>query len=494
MFEHLLHGFSIIFTSFNFGLIIIGTVLGVFNGMTPGLGVTTGVALALPFTFGMPPETALMFLCAVYMASQYGGSISAILINTPGTGAAVATVFDGYPMALKGEAGKALSISAIASSIGGLLGVIILIFLSVPLSMAALRFNAPEYTDLGILGLAVIIVLIKEDVIKGLISAVLGLLISTVGVDVFTGQARFTLGSYYLYNGIPLVPAMIGLFALSEMFKMTEELLIKSKIVDHFSSELISLKELKKIMPTIFRSSGLGTLIGILPGAGATIGALISYSYAKNRSKTPEEFGKGCIEGVAAPEAANNASVGGALVPLLTLGIPGSAATAILVGALTMHGITPGPQLFEKNLNVVYGLFASLIVVCFLQMAVGLSGAKLFPKLISIRKSILLPAILAIIVMGTFSLNATIFDVWVMFIFGLLGYVFQRIRIPSAPMVLAIILGYIIESNFRRSLVLGDGSLLIFFTRPITVFIMIASVFFVVWSIRKIKKPGLLNK
>ncbi|MDN5346928.1 MAG: putative tricarboxylic transport rane protein [Clostridia bacterium] len=477
MLENMLMGFDVIFSWQNLLLIVLGVSIGILVGATPGLSGSTGVALLLPFTFGLPVTSSLVVLCALYTAAEYGGSITAIAINTPGTPAAVATAFDGYPLFQQGKGGKALGVSIVASTYGGLFSTLVLIFASVPLANFALRFGPPEYFALGVFGLTIIASLSSENWVKGFVAAVLGLLLKTVGVDPFSGYPRFIFGKFELMNGFHIVPVLLGLFAVSEVFRMLEEEIGERKLMDKtFGRILPTIKEYIGLIPTILRSGVIGVVIGVMPGAGATIASLISYDQAKKMSKNPEKFGKGALEGVAASEAANNASVGGALIPLLALGVPGSATTAILVGALMMKNITPGPELFSKMPEVVYGLFASLLLANIVMLIVGLGATNIWVRVNRIPKTVLCAAILAISFVGSYAIGNSLFDVWVLLGFGVLGYVFKRYGFPVAPIVLAMVLGFMVESSFRRALLTSGGDYRIFFHSGISVALLIMAV------------------
>ncbi len=449
-----------------------GIIIGIFVGVMPGLSASTGVALMVPFTYGMHPLIALILLAAVYTASAYGGCITAIAINTPGTPAAVALSFDGYALTKRGEPGRALGSAVVANCTGGIIGTFILVLFSVPLAKAALAFGPPEYFALAIFGLTIVVSMEQKNMLKGAVSTVLGLLLMTIGLDPISGYMRFTFGVPELTDGIAFIPALIGLFAVGEVLLNIERYEAVQAGLQTFSSKMPSGKELWGLKRSILQSSAVGTVIGVVPGAGATIAAFIAYNEARRTSKTPEEFGKGSLEGIAAPAAAAGGSVGGALVPLLTLGIPGSAATAVLVGALMLHGVTPGPELFAgKNSYLVYGLFASLVLGNAFLLAFGILGNRLWVKIISAPKALLFPVILVIAFVGSYGVANSLFDVVICLVFGILGWILRRYGFPTAPLVLALILGYMAESNFRRALIMGDAS--IFLTRPVSAIMLV---------------------
>jgi len=447
-------------------MMLIGVIVGIVVGVLPGLSPSIGVALMLPVTFGLSPISALVLLVSVYLASNYGGSITAIAINTPGTPGAVATTFDGYELTKQGKPLHALITSLTASTVGGIIGTIILILFSVPLAALALSFESYEYFALGVFGLTIISSLAGKSPIKGFISSGIGLLLITIGFDTQLPFSRFTMGISNLADGIEFIPALIGLFALGEIFYSIEkgdsDKVDKKAKVD--LSSTLPIKELLKLKMLMFKSAIIGTLVGCIPGAGGTIATFIAYDNAKSSSKHPEKFGHGSLEGVAAPEAANNGSVGGALVPLLTLGIPGSASTAVLIGALMIHKLNPGPELFNKEPGLVYGIFVSLFFANIFMLIIGLLGNKLWVKIIAAPKSMLYPIILALSFIGSYFIQNSVFDVGICISFGILGWLLKRGNFPTAPVILGLILGKMIEENLRLSLIKGEW--IDFFTRP----------------------------
>ncbi|NEU30190.1 C4-dicarboxylate ABC transporter permease [bacterium LRH843] len=453
--------------------IVLGVLIGIIIGSLPGLTATMGVALILPVTFSMGPVVGLLLLIGVYFGGVYGGSITAILISTPGTPASAATALDGYAMTKKGLAHKALTISTLSSSIGGMLSVFILIIIAPQLAAFALNFSAPESFALAAFGLSIISSISGESLVKGLIAGVMGLLIATIGLDPINAYARFTFESTNLMGGLSFIPIMIGLFAVSEALKSIETIFSKDQFTSGITKAKLKWKEFKRLIATILRSTGIGTFIGMIPGAGPDVAAFVSYNEAKRFSKEPEQFGKGSHEGVAAPEAANNSCTGGAMIPLLTLGIPGDAVTAVLLGAFLVQGLRPGPLLFENNIEIVYALFVGMIIANLLLMVFGLLGIRLFTKILLVPKVILTPIIIILSVVGSYAIGNNFFDVWVMFVFGVIGYFMQRFGFPASPVVLALILGPMLESNLRRSLVMSHGSFDVFFTRPISCTLLI---------------------
>lgn len=489
MLEHLLTGFSTVLGSNVLLMILLGTVVGYFIGSLPGLTPSIGIALLIPFTFGMEPVAALVLLVSLYVAAEYGGGITAILLNAPGTPAAAATAFDGYPLASQGQAGKALTISIVASAIGAFISTILLIFTAVPMANFALNFGPAEYFALALFGLSLVSSLSEGSLIKSLIAMFIGLLVVTIGMDPINGVPRFAFTTDLL-GGVPFLPALIGLFALSEVFYMLETKQAKTKTISKI--EKFSFKatrvELSKIKLTLLRAPILGYVIGIIPGAGVTIASLISYNEAKRASKNRDTFGKGNPEGIAASEGANNAAVPGSLAPLLALGIPGSASAAILIGALTIQGVQPGPLLFTEYPKIPYSIFASLLISIPIMLAVGLWGVRLWVNVTLIPKRLLAVIVAGICLLGAYAYSNSMYSVWIMLIAGVIGYLFRKINIPTTPIVLAMVLGFMMEVNFRRALVVSDGNFLFFLSRPIAfVLIALATVTLLVPIIRSLK-------
>ena len=470
MIENLAAGFVLVAQWQNALAIVVGSIVGYLVGALPGLSAGMGIALLLPFTFYMPPLTSLVLLTSLYSAAEYGGSITAVLINVPGEAGATPTTFDGYPLTQKGQPGKALGISIVASAYAGLASTIALILVSIPLAQIALRFGPPEYFALGIFGLTTVAGLAGKSWVKGFIAVLFGLLITTIGVDAVSGTSRYIFAKS-LYEGIPLIPVLVGLFAISEVFETMEEM-GERLVYRTFSGTLPTLQEYLGTHTAMLRGTIIGFIIGIVPGAGKAVASFIAYNEERRASKHPELFGTGVLEGVAAPEAANNAVVGGALVPLLSLGIPGSAAAAVLIGAFTIQGLQPGPLLFVKEPGLVYGLFASLLIGNLVMLAMGLLGTKLWAKVLEVPKNILTPIVLAICLFAAYAESGNVFTVWLALLFGILGYFLRKYGFPVAPIVLAIVLGSMIEISFRRSLILSDGSLAILVTRPVALVIL----------------------
>ncbi len=490
--SHLVEGFGVIGGFIPILIIMLGVIMGIIAGAMPGLSPSMGVALLVPFTYTMSPTLALILLVSIYIAANYGGSITAVTINAPGTPASVVTAFDGYPLTKKGKPGIGLGVSLISSTVGGFIGTLILIFFSAPLAKVALKFHPAEYFALAIFGLTTVASLGGKNWIKAFIAAIFGLLINTIGIDPISGVSRFTFGISFLYDGFALIPALIGLFALSEIFKQLEEGGHKAKAKVDLSSNWPTIRDYLKLKFTIIRSSIIGTIIGILPGAGATIASFISYDATKRLSKNPEDFGKGEVRGVAAAEAANSSSVGGALVPLLTLGIPGSATTAVLIGALMIHDLTPGPRLFVSNPGLVYGLFASLLVANVVLLVFGLFGSRLWIKVTNIPKKILFPLIFAVSIIGSFAVQNSFFDIISCLAFGVFGWILRRNKYPVAPIILGMVLGNIAETNFRRAVMMGGYD--VFFTRPASLILLILGLVSLIFAFIKSNKNPKINK
>ncbi len=471
--SHLLEGLGSLMGPIPLLVIAAGVVVGILGGAMPGISPSMAVALLLPFTFGMTPSMGLVMLCAIYLAANYGGSITAVMINTPGTPSAVVTAFDGYPLTRNGKAGTALGISLIASVVGGFVGIIILVLFSAPLARFALKFWPAEYFALAILGLSTIASLGGGRWLESFIAVLLGLLLNTIGLDPLSGVSRYTFDVLRLYDGFSFIPVLIGLFALSEVFSGIEsgEIGHPPAAPDKERSPWPSLRDYMKLKFSMLRAGVLGTVIGIFPGAGGTIASFIAYDVEKRLSKNPAEFGQGAPAGVAAAEASNSASVGGALVPLLTLGIPGSSSAAVLIGALMIHNLQPGPELFTKHPEIIYSLFSSLLVANGFILALGLLGARLWIKAALIPKRLLYPLIFAFSFIGSYAVRSSVFDVGVCLVFGLVGWLLSRAKFPVSPVVLGMILGTMIEKNLRATLMMGGFSL--FVQRPLSLTLLL---------------------
>ncbi len=466
---------SLVFTWPVLTAMVVGILLGILVGALPGLTATMGVALLIPLTIGMDPAPAILMLMAIYGAAIYGGSIPAILLHTPGTPAAAATALDGYPLALQGKAASTLCVVTLTSTIGGLISGFALLLLAPPLSVWALKFGPPEYFLLACFGLTALASLASGSMLKGLIAGAFGLLLGSVGVDIMTGFARYHFGLVVLIGGLPLIPVLIGLFALSEVLMISETAHDKkpSSLFVKGWGILSALSDITKDKMNVLRSSIIGIIVGVLPGTGADIASWIAYGEARRFSKHPERFGKGAIGGVIASEVANNAATAATMVPALTLGIPGGAAAAVILGALLIQGLRPGRELFTVHAEMTYTVMVGFI---FAKIFMGIIGLLIVPHMAHITRvprGIVAPLVVALCVVGSFAIAYQMYDVWIMLIFGLLGYLMRKFGFPPAATVLGLILGPIAELGLRQSLVLGEGALLAyFFGRPISVVLM----------------------
>jgi putative tricarboxylic transport membrane protein len=459
-------------------VVLVGTVAGLIIGALPGLSAVSGVALLLPFTFTMDPAQGLIMLSAVYMSAEYGGSISAILINTPGTSGAACTTLDGTPMTRRGEAQEALYLSLLGGTVGGLFGAIVLIFLTQPLAQASLLLGPSEIFWVAVAGLALVASLSGDNIVKGLLGTALGIGMTLVGQDIVTGDMRFTFDDYRLVGGIPLVPALLGLFTVASVLNLLEQpneavapLNIRKGVMAHVIGRMAKMKIL------LLWTSALGTIIGIIPGAGASISAFVAYGEAKRISKRPEEFGKGSWEGVVAPETANNAVVGGALVPLLSLGIPGSGSAAIMFGALAVHGIIPGPRLFTERAELAYTFMIGLLFTVAAMLIVGLLTIRWSSLIVRAPRTMMVPGVLVLAVIGAYGLSNSVFDVYVLVAVGLVGYLLAKLDVPLVTVALGLVLGRLMEESYQQAALLAgvdERSILFYFlSRPLTLVLML---------------------
>ena len=491
MFDLLVTGFSIVFAPATFLFIVGGTIIGVIFGAMPGVSASMAVALALPFAYAMKPIVAIAFLVSVYCASITGGGITAILFKIPGTPSSAPTTFDGYPMAQRGEAGKALGYSLIASAFGGLVAAFAMALISPQLAAVALKFGPSELFAVSFLGLSVLSCLDSDNIVKTLISGCIGLLLACIGMDPMLGIARFTFGSSTLLGGIEMIPVMIGLFAVTEVLKQTN----KQKKIDvekdstakggDTSAKLPSFKELWDTKWSMIRASIIGTVVGILPGAGATIASFLAYAIEKKVSKHPELLGTGIPDGIVASEAANNGATGGAMVPLLSLGIPGGNAAAIMMTALVIQGVQVGPLLIKQQPEYLASVFASMFVTNIVMVIVSMGIARVFAKILSVPYSILGPVIVMLATIGAYATNNNTGDVVLMVGAGIIGYLFSKLKYNSAALVLGLVLGQMCESNFRRAYTLTNGSIIAIFSKPITFVIVAACVIMLVYPFVK---------
>jgi len=470
MLGDLLAGFVRALSFSNLGFLLFGGTLGTILGMLPGLGPATGVAVLLPLTFILPPDTAMITLAGIYYGAMYGGSRSSILINTPGDGAAIAATFDGYPMTEKGEAESALAMAAIASFIGGIIAVILMAFLSKPIANFAIKFGSGEMFALMIFAFSATVSITRGSPLKGLMSLMFGLMISTVGQDLQTGVFRYTFGMTSLQSGVDFLIVIIGVYAMGEVLYNFELIHIAVKKVQKtFGRIWVTMDQFKRCIIPILRSTPIGFIIGVLPGSGGTLGSLVAYNTEKQINKNGDQFGKGAIEGVAAPEAANNAAATGALIPLLTLGIPGSGTTAVMLGALMMLGLKPGPLLFEQQSGVVWALIASMIIGNLLLAIINLPFAEILVRVLAVPKKILFTLIIGLAFLGTYTFNYNIFDLYILIVFGIIGYLMKKFDMPITPMILAVIIGGKTENIFRRALQISRGNIGIFFDSWISI-------------------------
>lgn len=474
----------------NLTLLIGSTLAGVVIGAMPGLTSTIAIGLLIPLTFTLSKETAFIMMVAIYCGAMYGGSIPGILLNLPGTPTAAISALDGVPMTRAGEGGRALGISAMSSSFGGVLSGVVLIFLSMQLSTLALLFASPEYFALAVFSLCVVVSLAAKNLVKGIISVGLGLMLSVIGIDATTPVARYTFGIDEIIIGIPVVPATIGLFCVAEAFRMVAEPGSKAAFRHSATGILATLGEFRKLWSTVVKSSVIGTFIGALPGAGSVTAAFLSYAEARRRSKTPEKFGTGAPEGIAAAEAANNAVTGGSLVPMLTLGIPGDTNTLMMLGAMLVQGLVPGPTLFREEpllINVIYltVIFASLLI-----LPLGVFCSKYIARVALVDRKFLLPFILVLAISGPSISYGHIYYFWITIIFGFAGYILQSGGFSVLSLGLALILGPLVERSLRSALMLSDNGIAVFFTRPISLTLMLASAAVLFFGIWRNRQPG----
>jgi putative tricarboxylic transport membrane protein len=461
----------------------IGVFVGLVVGMIPGMTISTGIIVVLPVTFVLSADISIALLLGLYVGGMTGGSFSAVLLNIPGTPSASATAMDGFPMASRGEAGRALGIAISASFVGGLFSFLCLFFIAPLLAMVALEFRTEDMFSLVFFGLTIICSFAARSLVKGLLSAALGLALVTIGQDPVMGTARFTFGQANLMAGVHFLTAMIGLFAVPQLVENLMSTETASRTQAKLKSVLPRLSDLKAMRLPVFIGSITGAFLGILPGAGGPIAAFISYDYSRRASKTPEKFGKGCAEGVAAPESANNAVTGGALIPMMTLGIPGDPVTAILIGALMVHGLAPGPLLFMERGDFAYGIIFSFFWANIFNFIIAILGVRLLVKLLATPRALLMPTVAVLCVIGSYALRNNFFDVYVMLFFGFVGLAMRWLGMPVVPMLLALVLGSQLEEHLRVALIASKGSVAIFFTSPISLTFLGLSVLSIVWSL-----------
>lgn len=468
-FEGLLQGFQVAFSWEGIIFVFIGVLFGTIIGMIPGLGPISAIAIMIPITYGMNPTIALVMMAGVYYGSMYGGSTSSILLNAPGVAGTVAAAFDGYPMAKQGKAGKALAISAICSFVGGTVSVVLLMLFAPMLASVAIYFGPPEYFALMLLGLTAIASLSDGSTLKALTSAVLGFMVVTIGIDSQTGTTRFTFGSVNLLDGIDFLIVALGVFALAEVCFLILNRKESMSAFKNIGSLKLSKSDFKEMTGPMTRQSFLGFLLGILPGAGATISSFIAYISEKRLAKKPEEFGKGSIKGLAAPETANNAATSGAFVPLLSLGIPGSGTTAVMLGAFLVLGVQPGPLLMTENPTVFWGVIASMYIGNVFLLILNLPLIPYFVKILAVPRPLLISLVIVFSMVGVYAVSFSTFDLYLLVLFGILGYLMRIFAFPAAPFILAFILGGMMEQMLRQSLTISDGSFMIFLQSPLAV-------------------------
>jgi putative tricarboxylic transport membrane protein len=483
LFQFLGQGFVVALSPVNLLYGFIGVFIGTLIGVLPGIGPPGALGILLPATYYLPPVSSLIMLSGIYYGAMYGGSTTSILVNIPGEAASVVTCIDGYQMARKGRAGPALGISVLGSFIAGTLGICGLVLLSPPLAHFALRFGPPEYFALMVAGLVVLSYLTHGSVLKGLMMASTGLILGAVGLDTITGISRYTFDILVLSDGIGFIPVVMGLFGVAEVLTSLEETTRRDVFKTSLHGLLPGMQDWKESAGAIARGSVLGFLLGILPGGGAVLASFVSYAVEKKVSRNPENFGKGAIAGVAGPESANNAASSGAFIPLLSLGIPSNAATAILLGALLIYGITPGPLLMRNEPELFWGVIASMYIGNVMLVILNMPLIGLWVGLLKVPYRFLFPLILLFCLIGVYSVNSSAIEVIIMVIFGFIGYILRKYRYEPAPMVLALILGPMLEVNFRQSLILSHGDLSIFFRRPISAVLFFVSAMLLVYPI-----------
>ncbi|GER22409.1 hypothetical protein NCCP1664_09060 [Zafaria cholistanensis] len=483
--QPVMDGFGVVLDPTNLLYCLLGVVIGMLIGVLPGLGPAATIAILLPLTYGVEPVTAIIMLAGIFYGAQYGGTITSVLLRLPGEASSVVTVFDGYMLAKQGKAGTALGIAAIGSFIGGTVGIIGLTFLAPLVAGFALDFGPPEYAALALLGILLVATISNGSKSKALIAAAFGLLLATVGRDVFTGTERFTFGNMSLADGIDFVPVAMGLFGLGEILYNLEERHRAAKAPAKVANVWPSRADLKQSSGAIGRGSVLGFFLGILPGGGATISSMAAYALEKKRAKNPERFGQGAVEGVAAPETANNAAATSSFIPLLTLGIPANATMALMFGALLIQGVTPGPQLVEQHPDLFWGVVNSMYIGNILLLIMSIPLVGVFVRILRVRAAILAPITALITLLGAYTINNSMFDVSLVVFFGIVGYLMKKFGFEPGPLVLAFVLGELLEANLRRSLLVFNGDLSGVFGRPISLSLLLVFVVVAVWPALK---------
>jgi len=476
--HNLIAGFSAALLPINLFWVAVGVLVGTLVGILPGLGPPATLAILLPLTTSLPPATGLILMAGIYHGAKFAGATTSILLNIPGEPSSVVLCFDGHELAKQGRAGPAMGMSAISGFIASTFGVIALTFAAPVVAQLAINFGPPEYAALMAFALLLVIMMASESPLKGLLSMALGLLLSTVGVDLFSGQERFTLGTAALSDGIEFITLSVGVFAVAEVLINVEKYTGRPlfTVPSGIRNLLPSKADLLRCRWAIAQGSILGFFVGALPGGGSTVASFLSYTLVKRTSRTPERFGKGAIEGVAAPEAANNSESGGAMIPLLSLGLPGTASTAVMLAALLLYGLQPGPLLFTEHPEIGWPVIASLYIGNIALLVLNLPMIPIWVKVLKIPYWLLYPAILVLAIVGVYSVRSSLFDVWLLALFGLLGYAFRKLAVPAAPMLMAFVLGPMAENALRQSLVLSRNSPLIFVQRPISAVILAVAV------------------
>ena len=489
--NYLYLGFSVALQPMNLFYCFLGVLIGTLVGVLPGLGPVAAMSLLLPATFHTSPVASIIMLSGIYYGAMYGGSTTSILVNIPGEAASVMTCLDGYQMARQGRAGPALGISAFSSFFAGTIGIVGMLLISIPLVNFALRFGPPEYFSLMVLGLMVLTFLTSASMLRALMMAAFGLIVGTIGLDNISGLARFTFNIPELLDGVGLVPVVMGLFGISEVMLNIEMKIRREVFTTEVKGLLPTLADWAKSVGPLLRGAVIGFFLGILPGGGAVIASFVSYAIEKRVSKHPEEFGKGAIEGVAAPEAANNSAAQGAFIPLLTLGIPSNVVMAMLLGALIIHGVTPGPLLLSQHPDLFWGVVASMYVGNIMLLVLNLHLIGMWVQLLRVPYSILFPLIILFCLIGAYSINNSSTDVLIMLVFGVIGYLMKKLSLEAAPMVLAFVLGPMMETALRQSLIKSRGSFSIFFTRPISAAcLMLAIALMILPLLPWLRRPG----
>ncbi len=486
--DAILHAIAYVFAPQHFLFLVLGTAMGILVGAIPGLSGSTGIILMLPFFPAMQPAEALLVMSGIFCGSMFGGSISSILISTPGTPSAAATVLDGYKMAQKGEAGRAIGIALVASTIGGTISSLCMIFISWPLATVALQFGPDEFFALMVFGLTIIASVSGESLVKGLISGLLGLMVGLIGMDEVSGFARLSFNSPALMAGLPMIPVLVGIFAISQVFvELSNVGAAGVKVAQKIGRVLPTWKELKQLLPTILPASFIGVFIGVVPGAGGSIASWIAYNEAKRFSKDPDSFGKGNPRGIAAPEAANNGCTGGDMVPMLTLGIPGDVITAVMLGALVLVGIRPGPLLFAQHPEVVNSLYVGFVMAQLIMFALGVLTVRIWPRVLQAPSQVLFPLILAICFIGVFSANNSVFDMFVALAFGVIGFFVHKWGFSPAAMILGVILGPLAERELGSALIISHGDWFALFRSPLALVFHVLSVLSIVYAVARLK-------